>query len=60
MLILKGFYYEVFDPEGRFVTKILIDLNSSAMRFTLGNLYTIEEDLEGFKSVKCYEVKWDL
>jgi hypothetical protein len=56
----KGFYYEVFDPEGRFITKILIDLTSSAMRFTLGNLYTIEEDLEGFKSVKRYKVKWDL
>jgi hypothetical protein len=55
----EGFYYEVFDPEGRYITKVHIDLNSSAMRFKWGNLYTIEEDVEGFKSVKRYNVNWD-
>lgn len=53
-----GFFYEVFDPEGKYLCKIFIDLKSSAMRFKMGLLYTIEEDADGFKLVKRYQVKW--
>jgi len=54
------FFYDVFDPEGKYLCKIFIDLKSSAMRFKMGRLYTIEEDADGFKLVKRYQVKWDL
>jgi len=56
----NGFFYDVFDPEGKYLCKIFIDLKSSAMRFKMGRLYTIEEDADGFKLVKRYQVKWDL
>jgi len=51
-----GYYYDVFDSEGRYIAKIL--LNFTPRIWKNGKLYTIEEDEEGYRFVKRYTVKW--
>lgn len=51
-----GFYYDVFDPEGRYIAKILLKFYPRAWK--RGKLYTIESDEEGFQAVKRYKVIW--
>ena len=53
-----GFYYDVFDPEGKFIAKIR--LNSLPQYWKNGRMYTIEEDEEGFQYVKRYKVTWKI
>jgi hypothetical protein len=55
----SGYYYDVFDSEGYFITKVLL---KSAPELPIvwkkHKLYTIEEDEEGFQMVKRYKVTW--
>jgi hypothetical protein len=50
------YYHDVFDPEGRFITKVPIRLRPIICK--KGKLYTLEEDEEGFQFVKRYKVTW--
>jgi len=51
-----GFYYDVFDPEGRYIANIF--LKSYPRAWKKGKLYTIERDEEGYHIVKRYKVTW--
>ena len=50
------FYYDVFDPEGRYMAKI--PLKHQPIVFKKNKLYTVEEDEEGYQVVKRYKVIW--
>ena len=52
----RGVYYDVFDPEGRYLARILLNAAPRAMK--KDRLYTIEEDEEGYQNVKRYSVTW--
>jgi len=52
----EGYYYDVFDSEGKYLTKIL--LKAMPQVWKKRNLYTIEEDDEGYQVVKRYKVTW--
>jgi hypothetical protein len=55
-----SFYFDVFDPEGRFSAKIPIRVNID--RYSLwkgGKLFTQETDPEGIPKIKRYKVIWD-
>ena len=49
-------YYDVFDEEGKFLVKITLP---SYPVFKENNLYTIEEDEEGYQYIKRYKVTWN-
>jgi hypothetical protein len=51
-----GYYYDVFDSEGKYIAKI--PLKTRPQVFKNNKLYTIEEDEEGYQSVKRYKVSW--
>jgi len=52
----EGFYYDVFDPEGKFIAKI--PLKTRPRLFKNKKLYTVEQDEEGYLFVKRYKVTW--
>jgi len=52
----KGYFYDVFDEEGRYIAKI--PLAFFPRTWKNDRLYTIEEDEEGFQIVKRYKVTW--
>ncbi len=52
----KGYYYDIFDPEGRYIAKIPLKYRPTV--FKKNKLYTIEEDEEGYQVVKRYRVIW--
>jgi hypothetical protein len=52
----RGFYYDVFDPEGRYIANIF--LKSYPRAWKKDKLYTIERDEEGYHLVKRYKVTW--
>jgi len=52
----KGFYYDVFDPEGRYIAKLPLQMKPQIWKKK--KLYTIEEDEEGYQYVKRYRVTW--
>ncbi len=54
----EGNYHDVFDSEGRYMAKIF--LKATPHVWKKGKLYTIEEDEEGYQSVKRYKVKWNI
>ncbi|MGA2533526.1 MAG: 6-bladed beta-propeller [Candidatus Aminicenantales bacterium] len=51
-----GYYYDVFDPEGKYIARILLKAAPRVLK--KGKLYTIEEDEKGFQVVKRYKVSW--
>jgi len=56
-----GRYWDVFNPEGKFIAKIAIShefLMGRPIIFKGGNLYLIEADEEGYQYVKRYKVTW--
>jgi len=53
-----GYYYDVFDPEGKYIVKI--PLKSRPFIFKKSKLYTVEEDKEGYQLVKRYKVRWSI
>lgn len=52
----KGFYCDVFDPEGRYMVKLPFVIKPRIWKKK--KLYSIEEDEEGFQMVKRYKVTW--
>ena len=52
----RGSVYEVFDPEGKFITKIY--LVSMPQVWKNNRLYMIERNGEGFQFIKRYKVTW--
>ena len=54
----EGYYHDVFDPEGRFITKVAFEFSPQIWKF--GKFYTIEEDEDGFQYVKRYKVSWKI
>jgi hypothetical protein len=50
------FYYDVFDAEGKYLAKI--PLKSRPYVIKRSKIYTIEEDDEGYQTVKRYKVTW--
>jgi hypothetical protein len=52
----EGFYYDVFDSEGRYIAKIPLKMRPRDWK--KNKLYTIEEDREGYRYVKRYSVEW--
>ena len=53
----KGYFYDVFDSEGRYISKIPI--NAFIKRWIKGKLLTVEETEDGFPVVKLYKVIWN-
>ena len=53
-----GGLYEIFDAEGKYIAQMRFKMNP--MIWEKGNMYTIEDDAEGFKVVKRYKVKWKI
>jgi hypothetical protein len=53
----KGYYYDCFDKEGRYLFKTLLRNRPSIWK--KGKLYTIEEDEDGYQYVKRYKVTWN-
>ncbi|GAF92268.1 unnamed protein product, partial [marine sediment metagenome] len=52
-------YHDIFDPQGRYLAKILLD-GTLPRLWMQDKLYYIEEDDEGFPVVKRYKIKnWD-
>lgn len=52
----NSFYYDVFDSDGRYVTKF--PFHATPRIIKKEKLYTVEEDEEGYQMVKRYEVTW--
>jgi len=52
----EGFYHDVFDSEGKFIVKI--PLKTRPFVIKKEKLYTVEEDEDGFLSIKSYKVLW--
>jgi len=50
------YYYDVFDPEGRYVAKVPIRYR--AITCKKGKLYSLEEDEDGYHVIKRYKVTW--
>ena len=52
----KGFYFDVFDREGRYIVRIVLPVILPLIR--KGRLYAAEETAEGFPVLKRYKVEW--
>jgi hypothetical protein len=50
------YYYDVFDPEGKFIVKISLKTRPYVLKNK--KFYTAEEDEEGYLMVKRYKVTW--
>jgi len=49
-------YYDVFDSEGRYITKIALESHPTFWKKK--KLYCVKEDMEGLHLVKRYKVTW--
>ncbi len=52
----EGYYYDVFDPEGKFIAKVPLKIRPYL--FKNKKLYIVEQDEEGYLFVKRYRVVW--
>jgi hypothetical protein len=55
----KKHYFDVFDDEGKYITKITFDEKFLFGTFKNKKLFAIEEDEDGYKYVRCYKVTWN-
>ena len=56
----KSFFtYDVFDPEGKYITKIPIRSRPLFLLWKKEKLYTLELDDNGYRSIKRYIVTWN-
>jgi hypothetical protein len=53
----KGYYYDIFDEQGRYMAKI--PLHFSSQTWKNNKLYSIEEKEDGFQVVKRYKAIWN-
>ena len=58
--VIEGndYYYDVFNSEGKYIAKI--PLKARPRVWKRNQLYTIEEDEEGYQVVKRYKVNWKI
>lgn len=54
----ERYYYDVFDRDGRYIAKIPLKMRPRIWK--RNQLYTIEEDEEGYQIVKRYKVYWNI
>jgi hypothetical protein len=54
----RGYYYDVFDSEGRYIAKIQLKFFPEVIK--KGKLYTVEKDEEGYQCVKRYKITWKI
>lgn len=52
----KKFLYDIFDEEGKFLARVPLKLTPVILK--KGKLYSLEEDDEGYQTVKRYAVTW--
>ena len=52
----KSHFYDIFDPEGRYIAKIPLEIRPRIWKTK--KMYTIYEDEEGYRFVKRYAVDW--
>lgn len=53
----KGeYYYDVFDPEGKYIAKILLRVTPRIWKGK--KLYAIEETEDGYNILRCFNVTW--
>jgi hypothetical protein len=52
----KGFYFDVFDREGRYIVRTVLPVILPLIR--KGYLYAAEETAEGYPLLKRYKVEW--
>jgi hypothetical protein len=50
------FYYDIFDPDGRYLTRL--SPKGGVMAVKKGKMYCREEDEEGYQSLKVYRLVW--
>ena len=50
------FYFDVFDPEGRYITRFALRTDLVVVR--RGRLYSLTSNDEGFQIIKCYQILW--
>lgn len=55
----KNHYFDVFDEEGKYITKITLDEKFLFGTFKNKKLFAIEEDEDGYQYVKRYKVTWN-
>jgi|GEM_PF-2708007 len=55
----KKHYFDVFDDEGKYLTKITLDEKFLFGTFKNKKFFTIEEDADGYKYVRRYKVTWN-
>jgi len=55
----KKHYFDVFDDEGKYITKITLDEKFLFGTFKNKKFFSIEEDEDGYKYVRCYKVTWN-
>ena len=53
----REFYYDVFDEEGRYIVKILLDVEPLVWK--RGKLYAREETEDGYHILRVYSVNWE-
>jgi len=53
----EGFYYDVFDTEGKFIAKV--PLKTRPFLIKDNKFYTVEENEQGFLSIKRYKTTWN-
>ena len=57
----SGYYYDVFNPEGHFITKAHLKAAPDLpIIWKKNKLYTIETDEEGYQVIKRYKVTWNV
>lgn len=52
----EGYYYDLFDAEGRYLAKIPLEFRPSVIK--KNKFYTVREDEDGFHIVKRYKASW--
>lgn len=53
----KGYYFDIFDPSGKYLVKIPLGFNPACWKKK--KVYAIEEDENGLQVVKRYKVTWN-
>jgi len=55
------YYYDIYDPDGRYLAKVLIPANLNEMSVWAGDkLYTREIDADGIEKIVRHRVSWNL
>jgi outer membrane protein assembly factor BamB len=52
----EGYYYDVFDPEGRYCAKIPLTFRPLVIK--KNKFYSVKEDEDGFHTVRRYKAVW--